>query len=72
MTMYINTKLYGVAKEKGNDINVRIDDDAEAARARALDYAKRHDCRVYNYMNGSNTWYTEDGKEISDGHKGTD
>ena len=51
------------------DIKERIDDDAEAARARALDYAKRHNCRVYNYMNGSNTWYTEDGKEISDGHK---
>ncbi len=55
------------------DIKERIDElseaEAKAARARALDYAKRHDCRVYNYMNGSNTWYTEDGKEISDGYK---
>ena len=51
------------------DIKERIDDDAEAAKARALEYAKRHNCRVYNFMNGSNTWYTEDGEEIDDGKK---
>lgn len=68
----VGSNVIGWLINQGQHRTWRIDDEAEAAKARALDYAKRHNCRVYNYLNGSNKWYTEDGKEISDGHKNED